>query len=317
MKKETQKFLDSLRDAEHLLKELPTGTSTKPRKSSKDSCPKDFELKHFEEWAELCEQEYQRNPPIRIIQHLSCTGGTIICKCLAAMPNVTLLSEVNPLSRLHVSYKPKFAPTDLTYLALQGKFPLFEELSEEIFKAGINVISKHARQLGKYLVIREHSHSDYLVGDSSRNVSIIKNLLKNEYDILCALTVRHPVDSYLSLIANEGWVHFTPTNFDEYCKRYLLFIERNKEVPSYKYEDFLVDPKTVLISMCKDLDLPFNEVFQDVFDLNSMSGDSGRSSNVISSRERRKYDDNFRAELDGSAHYIQLCEVLNYAPSID
>ena len=232
------------------------------------------------------------------------------------MPNVALLSEVNPLSQLHVSYKPKFAPTDLTYLALQGKFPLFDELSKKIFKAEIDVISKHVQELGKYLIIREHSHSDFLVGDSSSDVSIIKKLLKDDYPLLCVLTVRHPVDSYLSLISNEGWTHFTPTTFDEYCKRYLLFIEHNKHVPVYKYENFLANPESEINLLCKTLKLPFNEDFRDIFDLNAMSGDSGRASNTITARERREYDGHFLAEAENSTNFAALCKALDYESSL-
>ena len=215
-----------------------------------------------------------------------------------------------------------FAPSSLPAAdgdrrALQGKFPLFDDLSKKIFKANIGVISKHVQELGKYLVLREHSHSDFLVGSSSSNVSIIKKLLKDDYPLLCVLTVRHPIDSYLSLISNEGWTHFTPATFDEYCKRYLLFIEHNKDVPVHKYEDFLANPETEIKLLCKTLNLPFNEDFQDVFDLNAMSGDSGRASNVISARKRREFDDNLRAEIEESTKYVQLCETLCYETSID
>ena len=227
------------------------------------------------------------------------------------MPNVALLSEPNPLSPLQVVSKPRFAPTDLTYLATQGKFPLIRELSEKLFQADIGVILEHVRQSGKYLVIREHTHSDYLVGDSPNDSSTVKGLLKNDYPLLSILTVRHPVDSYLSLLRN-GWVHFKPDTFDEYCSRYLQLIKHNSNVPTFKYEDFVNTPDIELQHICEALDLPFNEDFQDTFDLNKLSGDSGRSSSIIAKRERLEIDKTLDIEIRASSSFKSICKTLEY-----
>jgi hypothetical protein len=316
MKNDAQKFIDCLEEAGGLLENHP-GLSYRQLDHSLTYTQADhFKLALFEDWSDFCEPEFPQKTPIRIIQHLSCTGGTLISKCLTAMPNVVLLSEVHPLSRLHVDSRPRFAPTDITYLALWGGFPFIDELSEKIFRADIDVISQHVRQLGKYLVIREHSHSDFMVGESPTGFSTIKELLKEDYPVLSVVTVRHPVDSYLSLL-NNGWVHFVPETFDEYCRRYLLFIEQNEGLPVCKYEEFVQDPETELKALCDALDLPFNEDFEDVFDLNIMSGDSGRSSAVIAKRERRSYDDSFRTELRESSGYSELCKRLAYEPSLE
>lgn len=313
MNKDAQKFIACLEDAGQLLEDYPSVNYSGADHILTYKPTEHFNLALFEKWAEFCEPGVLQKPPIRIIQHLSCTGGTLISKCLAGMPNVVLLSEVNPLSQLNLNSNPRFTPTDLTNLARQGRFPLFNELSEKIFKADIDVISEHARILGKYLVIREHSHSDFMVGESPSICSTVRKLLKDSHQVLSVLTVRHPVESYLSLI-NNGWVHFAPKTFNEYCNRYLRFIKQNKDVPLYRYEDFVNDPQMQMRRICEALELPFNEDFQDVFDLNAMSGDSGRSSNIISKLERREYDENFRAETRQSHHFKKLCELLDYEP---
>lgn len=315
MKSDAQKFVECLKDAGEILEDYPSVNFTSIDLNLKYAAPEHFDLALFEQWSEFCESETQLKPPIRIIHHMSCTGGTLISKCLAAMPNVALLSEVHPLSQIHIDSNPKFAPTDLTYLAIHGRFPLIDELSEKIFKANIDVITEHVKQLGKYLVIREHSHSDFLVGESPSDFSTIRNLLQDDYPVLSILTVRHPVDSYLSLVKN-GWIHFTPPTFDEYCRRYLLFLEHHEDLPMCKYEDFVDDPTKEVKLLCGALDLPFSEDFQDVFDLNVMSGDSGRSSNTIEKRARRECDEKFLEELHTSDRYIQLCEHLNYDSTV-
>ena len=316
MKKDVQQFIDYLDDAMHLLDGYPASNQPTLNNQMTDIPPEHFDLAFFEKWPEFYESEAHQKPPVRIIQHLSCTGGTLISKCVAAMPNVSILSEISPLSQLHIGLNPKFSPTDLVYLAAHGKFPLMDELSEKIFKADVDVITTHSKQLGKYLVIREHCHSTYLVGELPEEYKTVRTFLKDEYRILATLTVRHPVDSYLSLV-NNGWTHFNPPTIDEYCKRYLLFIEHNDALSIYKYEDFVNDPKKEMKLLCETLELPFNEDFQVVFELNKISGDSGRSSNTIEKRTRREIDEKLRNELNESANYIQLCERLNYEPSVD
>lgn len=311
MKNDAQRFIECLDEAENLLDHhlLPSFSGTDHNVDATQA--EHFDLALFEEWSEFCEPDHQRPPPIRIIQHPSCSGGTLISKCLAGLPNVTLLSEVHPLSELALVPRPTFTPSDLTYLAYLGKIPLIDELSEKKFKAEIGIISKHTNSLGKYLVLRDHSHSDFFVGESARESSTLRRLLKDDHPILAVLTARHPVDSYLSMILKK-WVHFTPKTFDEYCYRYLLFLEHNKDIPIHKYEDFIDDPAAELKRICTILELPFNDDFKDVFDQNSLTGDSGRSSDVIETRERREFHDGFQEELEESKHYQTLVEQLGY-----
>lgn len=311
MTDDAQKFIDCLKDADQLLEGYPSVDSYGSNDVLTHPPTKIIDLALFEEWSSFSTPDAPNKMPIRIIQHLSSTGGTLIAKCLAAMPNVALLSEVNPLSPILNTGIPRFSPTDLIHLAKRGRFPHIEELCQKLFKTDIEIISKHVRQLGKYLVIREHSHSDFLVGESPNDFSTIKGLLKDDHAILAVVTVRHPVDSYLSLL-NNGWVHYAPETFDEYCRRYLLFIESNKKVPLYKYEDFVNDPQSETKRICEALDLPYNEDFLDIFDLNIMSGDSGRSSDVIETRRRREQDAGFRKEQGDSQMYSQLCDKLGY-----
>jgi hypothetical protein len=317
MRDDTRNFIDCLQDAGRLLEDYPTFNYAGVDHALNYKAPEHFDLALFEKWSEFFEPTLEKRPPVRVVQHLSCTGGTIICKCLAGLPNVALLSEVNPLSTLHVDSKPPgFAPTDLIFLSKRAKLPNFDKLSEKIFKAEIAVIAKHAKLYGKHLVIREHSHSDFLEGETPNGFSAIGKFLKKDHPLLSVLTVRHPVDSYLSMV-KLGWGRFSPKTFDEYCKRYLLFIHHNENVPVYKYEDFVIDPSAEMERICQSLDLPFNDGFLEVFDLNALSGDSGRSSHIIEKRERRKIDEHFQKEMEESVNYKELCKKLNYAETLD
>ncbi len=108
MKNDAQKFMDCLDDAEHMLEGYPAINQFHSKHRLSYTSPEHFNLALFEKWSDFCEPEAPQKQPIRIIQHLSCTGGTLISKFLAAMPNVVLLNEVNPLSQLHLDPQPRF-----------------------------------------------------------------------------------------------------------------------------------------------------------------------------------------------------------------
>jgi hypothetical protein len=270
----------------------------------------------FEQCVEFCNASEQLGTePLRLVHHLACTGGTIISKCLAAMPNVVLLSEVNPASDVPSISKLGFAPTNMIQLARQGKVPQFEELRIKLFRAEVDELMKHTRRLGSRLVLRVHSHSDFMVGDSRSQPNSVKKALDKTHAVKSVVTVRHPVDAFVSL-SQKNWLHFAPTTFDEYCRRYLAFLEHNAGDPLFKYEDFVYDPKREIKGICDALELVYNEDFLDLIELVKLTGDSGRSSDQVARRPRRPIDDALAAEIRGSANYATICEKLNYDPSI-
>jgi hypothetical protein len=113
----------------------------------------------------------------------------------------------------------------------------------------------------------------------------VHQLLEDDFDIESILTIRDPIDSYASLIKN-GWVHFSPNDFDEYCRRILVMQEQFKPEQIFKYEDFVESPQKVLRQLTTQLDLPFDDNFEEIFGCFRVTGDSGRSSDIISKRDK-------------------------------
>lgn len=262
------------------------------------------------------ESDKQQKPTLSLIQHLSCTGGTIICRCLASLPDVVLLSEVNPLSKIHLE-SPRFSPTDMTYLANIGGFPAVDELSRKIFRTEIKVILKHLKLFNKHLVIRDHSHSDYLTTNLLEGQGTTRKFLAADYNVKAVVTVRHPVDSYLSMQL-RGWVKFSPPSFDEFCRRYLLFLKYNPTLSLFKYEDFARQPEATIQAISNVLNLKYTPNFIKHFNQHKLTGGSGRSSDeVIRLRQRRSYDEGFAQEVSQSTHYREICRSLNYPEALD
>jgi hypothetical protein len=259
---------------------------------------------------ELCEDAERVNPePVRTIHHFACTGGTLISKCLASMPNTQLLSELDPFSLMQLKEeKPILTPTDIIAQMRQSTAGVDEDLIVELFMNNLNVIVNSTIKKGQRLVLRDHSHSQYCTSRSLESRQSFYSLIKERYPVKSVVTVRDPLDSYLSLL-NNGWVHFSPQTFDEYCRRYLVFLDDYKDIPIIRYEDFVTSPVKVMEEICDLLELPFVDDFEDLFSAIKLSGDSGRKAEFIAPRKRRQVSDALKQEVSGSARYACLREV--------
>jgi hypothetical protein len=261
----------------------------------------------------ICD-DYENNekPVIRVIQHLACTGGTVISKCISALPNVYLLSEVHPNSDL---FPPKgkaiFLPSDISSLAKFANIPNSKKLSEQLFLDNILAVSNHVNRYGGTLVLREHTHSDFHVGNNSERPTPVISILSEKFQVKSILSMRDPIDSYLSLL-NNGWLHFSPSSFEEYCERIGEMLKCYDQTDIVLYEDFIEEPEQSLKSICAVLDLNYSEFFIDLFSLETVTGDSGRSAGVISKRKRREVADSLKVEIEYSKSYQLIKEKFGY-----
>lgn len=261
----------------------------------------------------LCAQKQSIRPePIRTLHHFACTGGTLISKCVAAMPNTQLLSEVDPLSTLHHRpEQPQFAPSDTVKLMRQSTRGVSDELIIELFCNNLKIIYKESVKIGQRLVLRDHAHSHFCNGADIPARLTLREMLVPQFPVLSLVTVRHPLDSYLSLKVN-GFVHFSPPTFDEYCRRYLAFLQAYQDVPVVKFDAFVKSPRETMSNICSVLDIPYDDKFVDLFSVNKLTGDSGRSGGVIEQRTRRPVDDGLAAEISQSVNYGTLKGILKY-----
>lgn len=260
----------------------------------------------------LCEQQQERPEPVRTVHHFACTGGTVISKCIAAMPNVQLLSEVDPLSTLRFDRdKPRFAPTDTVALMRQSTRGASDKLVEKLFHTQMRVMHAEATALGQRLVLRDHAHSHFCVGPAVPERPSFRELMPADMPLLSVVTVRHPLDSFASL-SELGWIHFEPGNIDEYCKRYLAFLQRHDGIAIVRYEDLTAEPESTMRDVCRRLDLSFNDDFQSLFSVFRLTGDSGRSGDTLEPRARRPSAQALANAAKDSVHYAELISKLQY-----
>lgn len=249
---------------------------------------------------------------LRSIHHFACTGGTLISRCIAAMANTQVLSEVDPLSAMEDGRA--FTPTDLIGLARAGSRPPDQGILVKIFLAGLDVLAQEAHRTGVVLVLRDHAHGQFCFGALIPGRPTLRDMLKTDYDLHMLVSVRHPLDSWLSL-SKRGWHQAISAGLDDYAGRYMAFLDHYDGVEILRYEDFVADPETRMQRVCEVLSLSYNEDFRQIFPALRLSGDSGRRGSVISPRPRRPIPDELMADIGQSSAYATLCERLGYSPA--
>lgn len=214
---------------------------------------------------------------LRTIHHLSCSGGTIISKVIHSMRNVHVISEIHP-HNLKYTFNP-FDPTQLLLAKSQSRQNI--GLHNDIFLNRIKECKSITDKLNQELVLRDHTHSDYLVVNDVQSIINTKSLidiLSNDFKLISLLTIRNPIDTFISLETNKWYNHSLPNKFDDFCKRFNLMINTYSQlgIKIIKYEDFCKQPYEKTQEICKVLNIQFNEYFMDTFFKVKLTGDSGR-----------------------------------------
>ncbi len=222
-----------------------------------------------------------------------------------------VLSEIDPLSTMVDLHNQTYNPTDLVLNVRRSRVKVKNSTVIAMFLSSVQRLAVDLNKQKISLVLREHSHSMFCTEVLPSSRPSVLDMLQSRFEVKGVLTVRHPMDSFLALRAH-GWRHFQPFTLNEYCRRYLLFLDAHASTPIFKYEDFLRHPVKILRQMCKLLNLEFSAKalvnFKDI----ALSGDSGRKSDTIGPRPRRKVPEPILANASKSECYLTLCKRLHY-----
>lgn len=259
---------------------------------------------------------------LRLLHHWACSGGTLISKCLCMLPGVVFLNEVHPLAHLRLLRNPnedRYCPTDicrqLSY-PHNGRDPALIMAS---FRGSITALLEKTEQEKLHLVIRSHDHIDFFLGPLPALDYTFTTLFKNTSRLLNILTVRHPLDCWLTLLETEWHKQISLHSFDEFCQRCLLMLEASENIPRFQYERFVLNPNDQLQAITQALELTFDPQALEDFGKITLSGSSGRQSSAIEPRPRRPFSKQLELEAAKSRHYEHLCRELAYqdSPSCD
>lgn len=251
--------------------------------------------------------------PVRMLHHFAFSGGTVISRCVAAAPNAVLLSEIDPLSKLQVNFKNRFAPTDLLLNLRRSVRPIPERTLVRMFQASLGSLHEDLSASGQILVLRDHPHSQFCSGEQAVARPTLREIVTEVLPARSVVTQRHPLDSFLSLDQMK-WHHFKPFTLEEYAQRILAFLARHEGAPVVLYEEFVEDPEAALSRICDGLELSYNPIMLQNMSIFGLSGDSGRKGRVVTPRERRPVPPEIAAQRETSAAYLELCKRFGYTP---
>lgn len=245
----------------------------------------------------------------------ACSGGSFIYRTLVSSLNAVGISEISDFWRSADRYMPLDPEAHLLH---QGFIDV--ETFGDLFLKRIESCWDVAQRLERPLLIREHSHRSVFLPqvttESLKSVSRINDLFaaRHNSQLKCIVTVRNPIDSWLGLCANFPTAR--PETFEEYCLRYIDFIDGVSDTQSaqiFKYEDLIRQPEGLVQQIFTFLDLSLDKPLDwEAVNAVSSSGNSGRQTVQPTLHPRRPFRIEFLREANESESYATLCSRLDY-----
>lgn len=253
------------------------------------------------------------------------SGGTVISRCIGCMEDVYYLSEVHPRSN------PDLKMLDPIWQA-QSWFGFFSDFldaprlfARESFLQKIAAIYEEVAKRNGTLVVRDWSHLDFTAFPHVRDPRFCFSTtmtLSEQFDIRAIALVRHPKPQFRSHwrlltdgIANERVAlvdkFFSPELF---AKAYFLYAKQALNLQVFRYEDFVLDPDSFLISLCKALDISFDSGYRDRWrDYDTLTGAVEERTDGIAIVERAPLPSELESRLVNNELYRTACNLLGYS----
>jgi hypothetical protein len=252
--------------------------------------------------------------PLTVItlHHFPGSGGTVLSKAIAAMHDTLVLSEIHPDRDLASRFDPiKQLRTGYREILDQADM---EDLDAQ-FVNEIETLWRIAARHNRVLVIRDHSYRDY-IHHTDRDASRLVTLLSRKFSLTKLVSLRDPVDMYLSYEAMRARTETMPAlSPEQLCSRFLRFADGFPDATFVRYEDFVEQPALILEGLSARLRVRFNPEFAEAIPtFTHFTGDSGRGGERIAPRARRAISDETRAAFAESPSYAAACIRFAYEP---
>ncbi|MDY6904300.1 MAG: hypothetical protein SWH61_06415 [Thermodesulfobacteriota bacterium] len=272
---------------------------------------------------------------IRVIHHMARSGGTILTRCLGAMRDTVMLSEVHPrgtgpnVARVSSVDQKVHNPiwqaqtwfklfTDAEYKELMAQYK--NVIDAEMFPYVIELIANAIRK-EKFIVLRDWSHLDYTgipyVKKPLYRPSIV-DVLEDRFEVIRYASARHPIYQWISLSRLK--VIADRLKIDDFLYGYFKFADMAKEIGFIRYEDFTDDPDGKLQILCRGLDLPFDPDYRHYWmDYAFMTGDINKkimsNKREIVSANTRKIPPKMLETFERNDYYHASLALLGYRQS--
>ncbi len=243
------------------------------------------------------------------------SGGTLLNRCLGSLPNVVVMSEVNPLGGGWGIEKEK-SPTTIK---AQAKKWYGINLKNDAFGKSALELSNICITKNKQLIIRDWSFINFTPHEYNNfnppNKLLSLEELKNDTGFIAFAFVRDSIDV---------WISRGMPPVKEFYTQYSRYINEllKNNIKIFKYEDLCKNPDFEIKKICEYIDIPYSESYKNYTDFLRVSGDiqnkqksRGIRSNKIIPMNRKTIYANKIAEINNSAQMIEVNKLLGYKTS--
>lgn len=251
---------------------------------------------------------------VRLLHNMARSGGTLIARCIGSMQGVVQLSEIHPHA-MNV-FNPAMQAHNWYGLLTPENIKHFSADKVE-FREAIEIIAARCEQQNLKLVIRDWSHLDFIgvpYTDAPAYRLMLTEALQDSFDVTETTTVRHPLDTWLSLRRMrpmQGRI-----NPEKFLRGYLKFARYGKKLGFIKYEDLVSDPDRYFELLCHRLKLRFDPGYKDRWSrYDKVTGDpytKSRGGEAIRSLPRRSYEPELLEIFASSKDYQAAIKLLGY-----
>lgn len=241
------------------------------------------------------------------------SGGTLLNKCIESLPNVVMLSEVNPLASSLNVREP-----NANIVNKQAKEWYGIKLTSRNFRGSIAELYDKIQLQGKHLVIRDWSYINFTPS--------FLNQFNPPNSFLILETVSHLQNVKVFGFARDSidvWLSSQVKSIDYFYKSYLSYLKNlvNLDIPIFTYENFCKNPDKVLNDICDYSGLEINNSFKNTFNRNEhVVGDTHMFSRGSSKAKIKVFKRKFLLRtkikaINSSRAMIEANQLLGYPTS--
>lgn len=193
------------------------------------------------------------------------SGGTLLNRCLSSLPNTFVLSEINP----EVKWK-----SGINKISYQTKEWFEYPIDESDFSSELRKVTEKCFKENVNLIVRDFSYGSFVPRsynnfNPSNTIKTLDEIKRLGYQVKTFAFVRNARDVWLSMESSEK------QNHDNDLRGYYSFVKeiKNRKIKYFKYENFCLNPDSLMIKICNFIDIPFDKKYKYFYKHKNVLGD--------------------------------------------
>ena len=207
------------------------------------------------------------------------SGGTLLNQCIGSLPDVIMMSEVNPLGG-----GSGRGPVHYQTVKDQAKHWYNIEIESDNYSSGIIELGDYCTFKKKHLVVRDWTFINFVPREENKweppERLLALEQLENISEVIPFAFIRDSIDIWISR-------NLPPAN--EFFRQYLNYVRElvNRDIKTFKYEEFCRYPSYVLREICNFTGLEYSDSYNNYLTFQKVNGDIQIKSKSRGSRHKK------------------------------